>query len=403
MQNINKWFLIIVWGALILSGCKWDDKNFDNTEVGQYKIEDNNDSNSTKEISNVSWSFDSKDEDKDYTGENTFITFDFSDGTSQEFELNVPCSVDSMEMLDIDNDGKDDYVFQCYFPNTATEYNLIYAYSFNHGELDQIFPFTQLCEEAGDSLLYCEQKEIEVPSDYENDNIVNAIQVSVIDKAFIIDTSTAYKSYTATAYCLDGQWYIKDACYKTYDKSLEEVDAELNVPDGAEIEYEDWVDAEHTVYRVALQRTEEDSDEYLHLMDYFLFQEEDGSVITIKVDYPSKDDGLDSDRYVGDVCDFDAEFVDVTFDGHKDLVISLGNFGAQGAAGHCVYVYEDGDYVYKKSFEDIPNYAIDEVNQCITGSSRGNAVTYYDYVYEYKDGDFVNTDTQETVYDGQDS
>ena len=136
-------------------------------------------------------------------------------------------------------------------------------------------------------------------------------------------------------------------------------------------------------------------------MDYFLFQEEDGSVITIKVDYPSKGDDLDSDRYVGDICDFEAEFVDVTFDGHKDLVISLGNFGVQGAAGHCVYVYEDGDYVYKKSFEDIPNYAIDEVNQCITGSSRGNAVTYYDYVYEYKDGDFVNTDTQETVYDGE--
>lgn len=399
MQNINKYFLVLICCSLVFSACKQEDKGQDNTKLEQSKIEDNNDSNSKKEISNVSWSFDSKDEDKNYTGENTVITFDFSDGTSQEFELDVPCSVDSMEMLDIDNDGIDDYVFQCYFPNTALEFNLIYAYSFNDGELNQIFPFTQLCEEAGDSLLDCEQKEIAVPSDYEKDNIVNAIQVSAIGKSFIIDTPKAYKSYTATAYCLDGQWYIKDACYKTYDKSFEEVAAELDIPDGAEIEYEDWVDAEHNVYRVALQRTEEDSDEYLHLMDYFLFQEEDGSVITIKVDYPSKDDDLDSNRYVGDVCDFDAEFVDVTFDGHKDLIISLGNFGAQGAAGHCAYVYEDGYYVYKKSFEDIPNYAIDEVNQCITGSSRGNAVTYYDYVYEYIDGDFVNTDTQETVYD----
>jgi hypothetical protein len=133
-------------------------------------------------------------------------------------------------------------------------------------------------------------------------------------------------------------------------------------------------------------------------MDYFLFQEEDGSVITIKVDYPSSKDSMYSDRYVGAVCDFSAEYVDVTFDGHKDLVISLGNFGAQGAAGNCAYVYEDGNYVYKKSFEAIPNYVIDAANHCITGSSRGNAVTYYDYVYEYIDGEFVNTDTQETVY-----
>ena len=194
MNNINKYFLVLICCSLVFTACKQEDKGQDNTKLEQSKIEDNNDSNSKKEISNVSWSFDSKDEDKNYYGEYTVITFDFSDGTSQEFDLNVPCSVDSMEMLDIDNDGIDDYVFQCYFPNTATEYNLIYAYSFNDGELNQIFPFTQLCEEAGDSLLYCEQKEIEVPFDYENDNIVNAIQVSVIDKAFIIDTPTAYKS-----------------------------------------------------------------------------------------------------------------------------------------------------------------------------------------------------------------
>lgn len=392
MNNINKYFLVLICCSLVFTACKQEDKGQDNTKLEQSKIEDNNDSNSKKEISNVSWSFDSKDEDKNYYGEYTVITFDFSDGTSQEFDLNVPCSVDSMEMLDIDNDGIDDYVFQCYFPNTATEFNLIYAYSFNDGELNQIFPFTQLCEEAGDSLLDCEQMEIEVPSDYEKDNIVNAIQASAIDKDYIIDTPTAYKSYTATAYCLDGQWYIKDVCYKTYDKSFEEVAAELDIPDGAEIEYEDWVDAEHTVYRVALQRTEEDSDEYSHLMDYFLFQEEDGSVITIKVDYPSKDDDLDSDRYVGDVCDFDAEFVDVTFDGHKDLIISLGNFGAQGAAGHCAYVYEYGYYVYKKSFEDIPNYEINQDEGSINGSYyavREDCKEDYLCTYKYENGEFV--------------
>lgn len=403
MHNINKYFLVLVCCSLAFSGCKQEDDVQDNNKLEQSKIEDNNVSNITKEISNVSWSFDSNDEDKNYSGENTVITFDFSDGTSQEFDLNVPCSVDSMEMLDIDNDGADDYVFQCYFPNTALEYNLIFAYSFKDDKLDQIFPFTQLSEETGNSLLYCELNEIEVPSDSENDNIVNAIQVATVDKTTITDGPLTYKSYTATAYCLGGQWYIKDVQYKTYDKSIDEVAAELDVPDGAEIEYEDWVDSEHNVYRVALQRTEEDPDEYLHLMDYFLFQEEDGSVITTKVDYPSKNDSLYSDRYIGAVCEFDAELVDVTFDGHKDLVISLGNFGAQGASGHCAYVYEDGEYIYKKSFEEIPNYVIDEPNHCITGSSRGNAVTYYDYVYEYIDGEFVNTDTQETVYDDQDS
>ena len=78
MHNLNKYFLALVCCSLVLSGCKQGDDVQDNNIFEQSKIEDDNESNNTKEISNVSWSFDSKDEDKDYTGENTFITFDFS-------------------------------------------------------------------------------------------------------------------------------------------------------------------------------------------------------------------------------------------------------------------------------------------------------------------------------------
>lgn len=360
----------------------------ENEKISEENLDTSQDDNSL----DISWNNSLEDYDSSM---NTVISFE-GNGSKQEFELGAPIGIKELDEWDIDNDGDLEYVITGYFANTATEYYTIYAFEEVDDKIVQVFPFDELEEEFGE-LINCEVSEVRLENGGES-GALNAIFVTAFDKWQDDDGPFAYESATGLVYCLDGQWHIKDAQFKTYEKTIEEVAAELVIPDEAEIEYEDWVDTAHTVYRVALQRTEEDSDEYLHLMDYFMCKEDDGSVITVKVDYPSINDSLYSDRYIGAVCDFSAEFVDVTFDGHNDLIISLGRFGAQGAAGYCAYVYEDGKYVYKKSFEEIPNYVLDESNHCITGSSRGNAVTYYDLVYEYIDGEFVNTDTQETVY-----
>ena len=62
----------------------------------------------------------------------------------------------------------------------------------------------------------------------------------------------------------------------------------------------------------------------------------------------------------------------------------------------CAYVYEDGEYVYKKSFENIPNYMIDQYAKCIYGWKTGYLKDYgYNQKYEYIDGEFVLTEESE--------
>ena len=51
------------------------------------------------------------------------------------------------------------------------------------------------------------------------------------------------------------------------------------------------------------------------------------------------------DRYVNSGCDFSCGYIDVTFDGHEDIVISLGAAG--NCLVHCAYVYDNGEFVEK--------------------------------------------------------
>lgn len=166
-------------------------------------------------------------------------------------------------------------------------------------------------------------------------------------------------------------------------RTIRLMDAYL-LTDQSKIEYAGYLDDDRECFRIAIERSKEQDGEYSHLRDYFYM---DGAFVN--VDYPSRSDSMDSDRYVCDACDFSAELVDVTFDGHKDLVISLGHQGAHGTEEHCAYVYEDGRYKYKKSFEKIPNYSLDIENKKIHGWVRSNAEKTNEFSFVYKDGEFV--------------
>lgn len=151
--------------------------------------------------------------------------------------------------------------------------------------------------------------------------------------------------------------------------------------DDERIEYKDWISKEQNCYRVGIGYREEPENEYSHKRDYFFYKDED-KIMPIVVEYPSVSD-LNADRYVYNACDFEAELIDVTFDGNEDLLISLGHAGAQGAAVYCAYIYTKDGFMYDASFEDICNYEIDAENQLILGNYRDNASTYVESKYRY--------------------
>lgn len=155
----------------------------------------------------------------------------------------------------------------------------------------------------------------------------------------------------------------------------------VHLSDGETVEKAEWIE-ENVCYRVSLERTRGLEGEYKHLSDYIFIKED--TIKFIKVTYPSKLESPESDRYVYDACDFEVKYEDVTFDGHKDITISLGHQGAAGTCVSCAYVYAEGEFVYKKSFELIPNYSINEAEKCIEG--------YYEdkiFRFEFEDGQFV--------------
>lgn len=162
----------------------------------------------------------------------------------------------------------------------------------------------------------------------------------------------------------------------------EYISENVSISEDKEIEYEEWIDEEGICYRVAVWYKEEQEDKYRHSEDYFLFVTDDG-VKSVYVDYTKEN--TEADRYVWNACDFDACLQDVTFDGHKDLIISLGHAGAGGDMIYCAYVYKDGDYIYTKSFERIPNYRLDEERQRIVSLVSEEVVYVFDEnTFEFK-------------------
>ncbi|MDE7223720.1 MAG: hypothetical protein K2O34_08085 [Acetatifactor sp.] len=172
-------------------------------------------------------------------------------------------------------------------------------------------------------------------------------------------------------------------------KLTEAIEENVILSSDTEIEACEWVDEEKSCLRIRVQYKEPPPDNYQHKEDYFFFLEGE-DIQPLYVDYPTKDhDNIREDRYVRDACDFEAHLEDVTFDGQEDLIIFLGYSGSHAAPVHGAYVYEDGSYRYKSGFEDIPDYKVDAEEQFIRGFSVECAMYEEDYIFKYRDGEFV--------------
>lgn len=178
------------------------------------------------------------------------------------------------------------------------------------------------------------------------------------------------------------------------------IEQKVVLSDDEEIEAGEWVDSDKKCYRVRICYKEQPENNYKHKRDCF-FYSEDEKTYTLEVDYNSKFDSYDKDRKVGDACDFNAKFEDVTFDGKDDLIIFLGHFGSRGVMSSCAYICTDEGLEYCRSFEDIPNYKLDSENKNITGHLTSSANMYSDmkYVYDGSKNEFIETEKKDYIYD----
>lgn len=178
------------------------------------------------------------------------------------------------------------------------------------------------------------------------------------------------------------------------DSELENVVNDVvSISEGQLIEKAEWIE-KGIVFRVAIERSEELPGEYRHLKDYIFVKED--KIKWFVVDYASKKDSFDSNRYVGSACEFDILYEDVTFDGVKDVLISLGYFGASSKK-YCAYVYSGNEFVYVKSFENIMFDHIDNNSRCIVGFESDGYGRKVGSKYEYYEGEFFLT--EETIFE----
>lgn len=110
------------------------------------------------------------------------------------------------------------------------------------------------------------------------------------------------------------------------------------------------------------------------------------TVQIIPFSYP-KDDTFDPNGGRKDSC----LMTDVTFDGNKDLLVYLGQFGNQGVEYWDAYVWNEvkQKFLFVPSFHDIPNPTLNEKEKIIESFSRGSAVDYEFGKWKFEKGVFV--------------
>lgn len=160
---------------------------------------------------------------------------------------------------------------------------------------------------------------------------------------------------------------------------LKAIQEHIVLEEGSKLQFFEWVGEDNRCFRVGICYEEEPENAYLHKEDYYFFYDENGSLTQVlHEDY--------EDIRIGSGCDFNVHFEDVTFDGKEDFLVFIGD--GRYERYYTAYVYEDGQYVYKKSFEQIPTYQVDYNAKVINGV-RGPAHNSTYYTFGYENGEFV--------------
>lgn len=117
-----------------------------------------------------------------------------------------------------------------------------------------------------------------------------------------------------------------------------------------------------------------------------LIKRGDKTVYALPYNYPKDDDFTPNGERV-DSC----LMLDINFDGEKDLLVYLGQFGNQGVEYFDAFVWNDAKkaYTHDEEFKDIQNPQICSKYKCIVSEARVSAAEYEYRQYEYTGGRFV--------------
>ncbi len=214
-----------------------------------------------------------------------------------------------------------------------------------------------------------------------NDKVVSDV-TPLADEISISESDIAKENDTeATMEEIDADTQVE----KPFDSGNEEVDTmAMNTVVLAQdevIKNSYWAE-KNKLYRVEINYVDTPADEYTHKRDEFFYVNEDGTVTTFEVKYTTKVSN-DESHQVFQACGFEAKLEDVNFDGVDDVVISLGYAGAQGDMVYTAYLGGAEGFTADKSFENIPNYKLDNEAKLINGNYRSNAETRVEQSYKY--------------------
>lgn len=386
-------------------------------------------------------------------GDSIQIFFNMSDGSVQTFETDIPFSVDELQMVDLSNDGTDDYIIVGWTGNTAAEYQIIYAYTFEDGQVSQLFPVSGIDGIDDDELYDCQITDVTI--DYSTDETVKGLELSSYDKV----EGMAYTDSRKQIYYKDGEWNLEyDFTYDEYEVVMSPRDkCYIDLDEESSKLYQDFLDGnEKITYDAAGDNGEyiepsqvlTDGDEYTfdEIVDSLTSKDQysEGWAIESVTD-SYIDCGLDGAYEMVVSASFETEFsfdmVIKNIDGslkmcyfgdswsrsettirYNGMIYSYGSGGASSHGGHTGFINADGEYKlwYKEWEEGYDDYDGDgtfSVQPYINGSFvdlifdiPGAAYIYseeisfsedveYDYYYFY----ILDEDSNELIDDPNDS
>ena len=352
-----------------------DTKNNNNSSEGKSTDDSTNEKSTDSDITVDSVTWDDSNANPASGGESIQIFFNMSNGSVQTFETDIPFAVEELQMVDLSNDGTDDYVIVGYFANTAAEYQIIYAYTFEDGQVSQLFPVSGIDGVDDDELYDCQITEVII--DYSTDETVNGLELTSYGKV----EGMAYTDSRKQIYYKDGDWNLEyDFTYDEYEVVISPRDkGYVDLDEESSELYKAFLDGDEKVTYYAegdngqyvepsLVLTDGEEYTFDEIIDLLTSKDQysEGWVVESTTD-TYIDCGLDGDYEMVVSVSFDTEFsfdmviknvdgslkmcyVEDSWSRHETtiryngMIYSYGSAGASSHGGHTGFINADGEY-----------------------------------------------------------
>lgn len=159
-------------------------------------------------VESVTWNND-KDDYWESPESVTEFTFHMSDGTEQVLDATYNPMITGMEMIDIDNDGMDEFILNASFANTAGEFEFIYAFKLVDGQIIQLYPtidIPKMAEETWPGMTRGDVTNTSIVTVEKDGKKLNALEVSMLEKGLSDDGPLVEEIYHETIIYNKDHW-----------------------------------------------------------------------------------------------------------------------------------------------------------------------------------------------------